>query len=383
MASSNDINHRRRGAKCKRNNVILFVIAMSFLWLRYCVYSMGVFTPQIIKPTLTTDYKNNDDDDDSAQSSLTEFLAPQNNYNITFQSSVNQSLAVISVCIPGGRFNTEYIDASLSNKQYFCDKWGVTCILSRERMHPENNPTYSPKWEKLFSINKTMHATNADWLMWLDCDAAFTNLDIDWRMHLDGYLDKSKVLLASKDENGINLGVFLVPNTPYSRFFIEMMLEERHDVERKSRGHKDQNALKNLLKKSSQLERSIDDSVPKRMINSVSFKSAVIFFMLHFLVNEHELCAPLPSTPLPSTRSGRQKIGSCTKSSASQRSAVLASFQFLDQWTHDKGSYNYFGNFQGGGADVHEPVTDGFMMLAKIVGPLLNGGASCELLLVH
>jgi hypothetical protein len=322
-------------------------------------------------------------DDDTAQSSPTEFLAPQNNYNITPQSLVNESLAVISVCIPGDRFNTEYIDASLSNKQYFCDKWGVTCILSRERMHPENNPTYSPKWEKLFSINKTMHATNADWLMWLDCDAAFTNLDIDWRMHLDGYLDKSKVLLASKDENGINLGVFLVPNTPYSRFFIEMMSEERHDVERKSRGHKDQNALKNLLKKSSQLERSIDDSVPKRMINSVSFKSAVIFFMLHFLVNEHELCAPLPSTPLPSTRSGRQKIGSCTKSSASQRSAVLASFQFLDQWNHDKGSYNYFGNFQGGGADVHEPVTDGFMMLAKIVGPLLNGGASCELLLVH
>ncbi len=106
-----------RGAKCKRNNVILFVIAMSFLWFRSYVCFMGSFALQIIKHSTTTkDYDNNNNDDDTAQSSLTEFLAPQNNYNITPQSSVNESLAVISVCIPGDRFNTEYIDASLSNK---------------------------------------------------------------------------------------------------------------------------------------------------------------------------------------------------------------------------------------------------------------------------
>jgi hypothetical protein len=54
------------------------------------------------------------------------------------------------------------------------------------------------------------------------------------------------------------------------------MLEERHDVERMGLFHKDQNALKYLLKKSSQLNRSIDDSVPQGKINSVSFKNAVI-----------------------------------------------------------------------------------------------------------
>jgi hypothetical protein len=283
MALNDGIRHRRRGVKCKRNNVILFVVAVSFLWLRSHVYFLGVVAPQIIKPTTTTDYDNYDNDDDTAQSSLTEVWAPPpKNYNITSQSSVNESLAVISVCIPGDRFNTEYIDASLSNKQHFCDKWGAKCILSRERMHPEKNPIYSPKWEKLFSILKTMQATDADWLMWLDCDAAFTNFDIDWRMHLDDHIDRSKVLLASKDGNGINLGVFLVPNTPYSIFFIEMMLDERHDVERTGLFHKDQNALKNLLKKSSQLERSIDDNVPQGKMNSVSFKSATNFCHFSF-----------------------------------------------------------------------------------------------------
>jgi hypothetical protein len=85
---------------------------------------LGVVAPQIIKPTTTTDYDNNDNDDDTAQSSLTEVWAPPQNYNITSQSSVNESLAVISVCIPGDRFNTEYIDASLSNKQHFCETSG-------------------------------------------------------------------------------------------------------------------------------------------------------------------------------------------------------------------------------------------------------------------
>jgi hypothetical protein len=51
---------------------------------------------------------------------------------------------------------------------------------------------------------------------------------------------------------------------------------------------------------------------------------------------------------------------------------VLASFQFLDQWNRGKGLHHYFGKFHGGGADVHEPVADGFMMMAKMAGLLLT-----------
>ena len=68
--------------------------------------------------------------------------------------------------------------------------------------------------------------------MWLDCDAAFTNLQIDWRKHLRGYLDRDKVLIASKDKNGINLGVLFVPNTEQARKFILTLYEMRHWVER-------------------------------------------------------------------------------------------------------------------------------------------------------
>jgi hypothetical protein len=204
----------------------------------------------------------------------TKALIPQqheNNDDIVRSSDANETLAVISVCIPGDRFDDEYIDASFANKMLFCNKWGAECILSRERLHPETPKKYSPKWEKLFYITKAMYTTNADWLLWLDCDAAFTNFDLDWRVHLDGYLDRSKVLVASRDVSGINLGVFLVPNMPYSRFFMEMMAEERYEIERRALSHKDQNALKNLLAKSPQLGCSVDDSVPQDKINSVGF----------------------------------------------------------------------------------------------------------------
>ncbi len=209
---------------------------------------------------------------DCAKALIPQQQHEKNDDVIVRSSDANETLAVISVCIPGDRFDGEYIDASFANKMLFCDRWGAECILSRERLHPETTPKqYSPKWEKLFYITKAMYTTNADWLLWLDCDAAFTNFDLDWRVHLDGYLDRSRVLVASRDASGINLGVFLVPNTPYSRFFVEMMAEERYEIERRALSHKDQNALKNLLAKSPQLGCSVDDSVPQDKINSVGF----------------------------------------------------------------------------------------------------------------
>jgi hypothetical protein len=226
------------------------------------------------------DKDNEDDDADRSGSSISRYDDVDNDATVGSSSSnQNRTLAVISACIPGDRFDAEYINASLSNKQRYCDRWEAICILSRERGFNNQRPggggtnrrDYSPKWEKLHSIINTMELmTHVDWLLWLDCDAAFTNYDIDWRIHMNDYLDDSRVLLASRDDNGINLGVFLLPNTPYARFFVEMMLEERHDVERRGLFHKDQNALKNLLEKSSQLKRSINDGVPQGMINSVS-----------------------------------------------------------------------------------------------------------------
>lgn len=199
-------------------------------------------------------------------------------------SVANGTLAVVSACIPGPRFNTQYIDASFSNKQYFCDKWGAECILSKQILQhstpdataPSSSTTatklkkYSPKWEKLHLLNKTLYTTTARWLLWIDCDAAFTNFDINWTNHLHIYLDPTKVLIASKDSNGtvLNLGVFLLPNTNESKLFIHQLWKERHAVEQSGLFHKDQNALRFVLRKFPQLQASIIDTVPQKLLNS-------------------------------------------------------------------------------------------------------------------
>jgi len=181
----------------------------------------------------------------------------------------HSSLAVISACIPGKRFSADYVNASLANKQSFCDKWGATCILSREN-HDVENPTYHAKWEKLYQINRTLHTSDADWIMWLDCDAAFTNLAIDWRTHLRGHLDSSKVLITSKDKNGMNLGVLFIPNTVEAHEFIDELYEMRHYVEKfpNTRDLKDQAALTELLKAQPKWAGLVDATVPQEKINS-------------------------------------------------------------------------------------------------------------------
>jgi hypothetical protein len=99
----------------------------------------------------------------------------------------------------------------------------------------------------------------------MDCDAAFTNLEVDWTTHVP--LNKSKLMVASEDKNGINLGVFLVPNTFDSREFIHQMYEKRHYVERMKFQWKDQSALIELMKEDPTIVSRIE-IVPQRKINS-------------------------------------------------------------------------------------------------------------------
>jgi len=132
------------------------------------------------------------------------------------QSQRKQTLAVISVC-NDKQFNPAYIASSLANKQAFCDKWGAACILSKSQ----------DVWEKFHQISHALGTTDADWIMWLDCDAAFTNLDIDWHEHLRGYLDSSKVLLASTYKNSTDLGVMFVPNNKLAGQFMDELYETR------------------------------------------------------------------------------------------------------------------------------------------------------------
>ncbi len=53
-------------------------------------------------------------------------------------------------------------------------------------------------------------------------------------------------MIASKDKNGFNLGVFLVPATAESRDFISHLYQKRHAIDKRFY-NKDQEALEELL----------------------------------------------------------------------------------------------------------------------------------------
>jgi len=172
------------------------------------------------------------------------------------------SLAVVSECTRAGEGarNGGYVDASFSNKRSFCEKWNATCVLSDMTRVDGDDGGVNPFIAKWQLINRTLHETHADWIMWLDCEAAFTNLDIDWRYHLNGHLDNSKALLASRDKNGVNLGVLLMSKSRGISFVstFQEWLRAKED---------DQAALKEMLKNRPAIQRDIF-LVPLEKINS-------------------------------------------------------------------------------------------------------------------
>lgn len=182
-------------------------------------------------------------------------------------NSTTPSLAIISVCIPGERFSQYYINVSHSNKLHYCQRYNATCILPTEQVSENSKTNKHKKWDKLYHIEKTLRTTNVDWVLWMDCDTAFTNFEINWHVQLEKHLNRSQLMVVSEDRSGINLGVFLVPNTLESRSFISSLYDLRHIIDARKFFHKDQSALKTLLMKQPQLKSKLE-IVDQKLLNT-------------------------------------------------------------------------------------------------------------------
>eukprot|EP00956_Cyclotella_meneghiniana_P041659 scaffold234121_cov30-Cyclotella_meneghiniana.AAC.2 len=155
---------------------------------------------------------------------------------------------------------------SHTNKLRYCERYRAKCILPTARV--DGNSKVHKKWDKLYYINHTLITQEVDWVLWMDCDAAFTNYEINWYTHLKTYLNTSQLMVVAKDFNGINLGVFLVTNTQVSRTLIEDMYKQRFAIDKDRKFlFKDQSALKQLIKKNSSIESSIE-IVPSKLMNT-------------------------------------------------------------------------------------------------------------------
>jgi galactosyl transferase GMA12/MNN10 family len=113
-----------------------------------------------------------------------------------------------------------YGDINYKINKTYCDKHNIDIICCHERRHP----TRHPAWERIPLILK--HINNYDYVIWIDADAHFY-IDSENLVNLirkyDSYdfiFSNDKLESIQEGMVGINTGIYIVKNTPYSTEFL-------------------------------------------------------------------------------------------------------------------------------------------------------------------
>lgn len=146
--------------------------------------------------------------------------------NVRPQTFSHLPLSVISHCTVGGkRYTKELQQASFANKRRWCNAIGVKCYMLshdiHEKHHAHNNR--GKQWDKIVSFRDTLKKLPENyWLLWLDCDAIFTNTTTKIFHQLTA---TDKELIFNKDYNGFNFGVFMMKRTNWTLGFLNRIYE--------------------------------------------------------------------------------------------------------------------------------------------------------------
>ncbi|XP_065000643.1 probable glycosyltransferase 7 [Musa acuminata AAA Group] len=108
------------------------------------------------------------------------------------------------------------------NKVDYCRRHGMELFYNTALLHPAMN-TF---WAKLPMVRAAMLAhPEADWVWWVDSDAAFT--DMDFELPLDRYRDHNlvvhgwpRLVYEARSWVSLNAGVFLIRNCQWSLDFM-------------------------------------------------------------------------------------------------------------------------------------------------------------------
>lgn len=141
---------------------------------------------------------------------------------------------VTSIAYKNG--NPEYVKYTNELKRVYCDKWGWDFQIETKLYHPEVHPV----WNKLPVLLRILMRQEIDWAIWMDADATPVNMNKDISSYLAG--EEAKVILA-EDVNGINCGVFAVPNTRFVKGWLQY-IEARRSLPQYKSGWKEQTAMR-------------------------------------------------------------------------------------------------------------------------------------------
>ena len=165
---------------------------------------------------------------------------------------------LVSVCVRSAHYTDAYIDGVFCNKQKYCEKHGLECILTKKRRTDMSHP----KWEKLAAILEAFRSDQVERVFWMDCDALVTNSTITLSAATAVCRDAPLALI--RDWNGWNTGVFVTPRSNLE--MLRAWYEYRHEVDRTHPPFKDQSALRLYMRAHPSYRPC--EVVPQRALNS-------------------------------------------------------------------------------------------------------------------
>ena len=142
--------------------------------------------------------------------------------------------AILTLCDA----NAGYIcAASAANKRRYADLHGYDLIVSRTAA----DPSRPAAWSKILEVRK--HLPRYDWLMFIDVDTLIMNPAV----RLEDVADDSVDQVLAADHNGVNSGVWMVRNTPWSFTFLDELWAQDDLVKGPYLFHYEQRAFHRLF----------------------------------------------------------------------------------------------------------------------------------------
>jgi len=112
-------------------------------------------------------------------------------------------------------WSDELLQPLIENRETYCKKHSYTLLDANHLIDYER----SASWSKLLALEHYFKSGSYDYLMYMDMDVIIMNPDV----RIEQFIDASRRahdLLITEDINGINAGVFIMRNSPWSLWFL-------------------------------------------------------------------------------------------------------------------------------------------------------------------
>ena len=122
-----------------------------------------------------------------------------------------ERVAIVSLC-DYDPMQTKLASLSVHNKVDYTKRHGYELFVETKSL----DGSRPHAWSKIKAVSKYLETGRFDWVMWMDCDSFFMNVNL----RLEHVLDSAYDLIISEDGAMLNSGVFFIRNTAWSRAFL-------------------------------------------------------------------------------------------------------------------------------------------------------------------